>query len=409
MVYVAAITGQYCFKSNIGLCYEVLNKTTCQSVCWTPNDSMGSEIVRPESNDAAPTSTEVEFALVLSRMIDSVNNDPEHLRATVYELARHKLKEQFGSDQSVDMGQLTKSLEVAIHGVESFVKKEDESVPALPKPGSVQQRRISAPTRDSSVQPAASVIDVGPERKASRFSVAARLVAVIAIGLGVAFAVKQRSVIDAFQRQVGRIAATTSTPASEPQSSQTAQARTEPAAVQPSPLTPTAYGIYAVSEEKLYELELLPGRTPDLRVTVSPAILTPSKTILPDGHVKFVVYRRDSATNAADHAEIRVVARVAQEMNFDKSGKPALSKINDTWVIRNISIPFRTAPKRDNPDMYEVQSENPETALTPGRYALVIKGQAYDFSVAGEVTDRKQCLERLAATNGQFYSECQKP
>ena len=96
-------------------------------------------------------------------------------------------------------------------------------------------------------------------------------------------------------------------------------------------------------------------------------------------------------------------------MNFDKSGKPLSSKIDDTWVIRNIAIPFRTAPKKDDPDMYEVQSESPENALAPGRYALVLKGQAYDFSVAGDVTDPKQCLERLAATNGQFYSECQKP
>jgi hypothetical protein len=375
---------------------------------------MGSEILRPESKDAAQTSTEVEFALVLSRMIDSVKNDPEHLRSTVYELARHKLKEQFGAEKSADFRQLSKALEVAIQGVEIFVKKDEQSVPALPKPGAAQQQRmLAAPNRDSSGRPAVSVIDVGPERKSSKFSVAVRFVAVIAIVLVVAFAVKQRGiVVEAFQRQVGWITATIPRPVFVPQASQTPQARTDPddrVPVQPLPLTPTAYGIYAVSEEKLYELELLPGRAPDLRVTVSPAILTPSKTILPDGHLKFIVYRRDSATNAADHAEIRVVAKVAQEMNFDKSGKPALSKIDDTWVIRNISIPFRTAPKRDNPDMYEVQSENPEAALTPGRYALVIKSQAYDFSVAGEITDRKQCLDRLAATNGQFYSECQKP
>jgi hypothetical protein len=75
-------------------------------------------------------------------------------------------------------------------------------------------------------------------------------------------------------------------------------------------------------------------------------------------------------------------------------------------VIRNISISYRTAPKKGEPDMYEVQSENPETALAPGRYALVLKGQAYDFSIAGTITDPKHCLERLAATNGQFYSEC---
>jgi hypothetical protein len=77
--------------------------------------------------------------------------------------------------------------------------------------------------------------------------------------------------------------------------------------------------------------------------------------------------------------------------------------------MRNISTPLRTAPKRDNPDMYEVLSETPDTALAPGRYALVLKGQAYDFNVAGSITDPNQCLERMAATNGQFYSECQKP
>jgi hypothetical protein len=56
--------------------------------------------------------------------------------------------------------------------------------------------------------------------------------------------------------------------------------------------------------------------------------------------------------------------------------------------------------------MYEVQSENPETPLAPGRYALVLKGYAYDFTIAGPVTDARQCLERLVATNGQFYSQC---
>ena len=86
---------------------------------------MGSEILRAEHETAPALSAEVEFALVLSRMIDSVKSDPEHLRATVYELARHKLKEQFGSDKNTDMRQLSKSLEVAIRGVETFVSKND--------------------------------------------------------------------------------------------------------------------------------------------------------------------------------------------------------------------------------------------------------------------------------------------
>jgi len=163
--------------------------------------------------------------------------------------------------------------------------------------------------------------------------------------------------------------------------------------------------MYAISAEKLYELELLPGRAPDPRVAISAAILTSSRTTLPDGHLKFVVFRRDSSTSAADRADVRVVAKIARETSFE-GGKPVAAKADDSWVIRNISIPYRVAPKKDEPDMYEVLSENPEAVLAPGRYVLVLKGQAYDFTVAGAITDPKQCLERLAASNGQFYSEC---
>ena len=87
---------------------------------------MAPEIVRPDGGDAAPDpSREVEFALMLSRVIDSVEKNPEFLRATVYELARHKLKEEFTSESFGDIRNLSKSLETAIAGVEAFSKKKD--------------------------------------------------------------------------------------------------------------------------------------------------------------------------------------------------------------------------------------------------------------------------------------------
>jgi hypothetical protein len=384
---------------------------------------MGSEILRAEHETAPSLSAEVEFALVLSRMIDSVKSDPEHLRATVYELARHKLKEQFGSDKNTDMRQLSKSLEVAIQGVETFVSKNDRMDAWLGKPA------LAPPTPDtlavaSALQgggsfPAEPVIEAVSRPtyysaiplRASRFTGHWRFALVIALAFAVVFAVKQRLIeVDTLRKGVGQLVGPPS--AAPPKPAQVASFHDRAGAVfEPpaaDPLTPTTYGIYAVSGDKLFELDLLPGRAPDIRVAISAAIVRPSRTTLPDGHVKFIVYRRDSATYAADRAEIRVIAKVGQEMNFDKSGKPVMSKIDDTWVMRNISTPLRTAPKRDNPDMYEVLSENAETALAPGRYGLVLKGQAYDFSVAGQITDPKQCLERMAATNGQFYSECQK-
>lgn len=354
---------------------------------------------------------EVEFALVLSRMIDSVQNDPEHLRATIYELARVKMKEQSASQSHADRRQLSKALETAIHCVETFVKKNETS--ALPRPERAgQSRALAAPARAETIRSEPPYIEVGGshwsvKRRTFKLTTPWRFGIVLAIALTVALAVTQR---EKLRNNAGSVMAMVASTAPKPAqiAPRASVANTAPVEER-SPTTPTTYGIYAVSGDELYELEMLPRRAPDIRIAVSPAIQTPSRTVLPNGHLKFVVYRRDSATSAADRAEVRVIAKITREMSFDPVGKPVLNKIDDTWVIRNISIPFRVAPKRDNPDMYEVLGETPESTLTPGRYALVLKGQAYDFSVAGPISDPRQCLERMAATNGQFYSGCQKP
>ena len=75
--------------------------------------------------------------------------------------------------------------------------------------------------------------------------------------------------------------------------------------------------------------------------------------------------------------------------------------------MRNISFPFRVAPVASNSEMLALEPES-EPALPAGRYGLVINGIAYDFAVAGDVTDPAQCLERVAAANGTFYSPCRK-
>ena len=73
--------------------------------------------------------------------------------------------------------------------------------------------------------------------------------------------------------------------------------------------------------------------------------------MLPDPHVKFIVFRRDSATSALDRAEVRVIAKISQAMTFDKAGKPVVTKAEDSnWVIRNISYPYLTAPLKGQRD-----------------------------------------------------------
>jgi hypothetical protein len=65
-----------------------------------------------DTDKAHSNSPEVEFALVLSRMIDDVNGDPEHLRQAIYDLARYKLQEQFTYDDAVNIKQAQAALEL---------------------------------------------------------------------------------------------------------------------------------------------------------------------------------------------------------------------------------------------------------------------------------------------------------
>jgi hypothetical protein len=172
---------------------------------------------------------------------------------------------------------------------------------------------------------------------------------------------------------------------------------------------PTVYGIYAASKGQLYELQALPGRVPDQRVFMSTAIKTPSHTILPDGQIAFIVYRRDIATSAPDRVQVRVIAKVMRGMTFDAAGKANTLPLEDQWTIRGTSYDLRVAPVNENTEMLMIRPENSGFVFHAGRYGLVVKGQAYDFTVAGPITEAAHCLERIEAANGAFYSECRNP
>ena len=174
---------------------------------------------------------------------------------------------------------------------------------------------------------------------------------------------------------------------------------------QPSWPLPSAFGVYAVNGRQLIELEPLVGRVPDKVFMTSP-ISTPSRIRLADGRIGFIVFRRDVANSPPDRIAVRVVAKIKQSLKFARTGKAETARLDDVWTVRNISYDFRVAPIRENPEMLLLRPENPEFKFAPGRYALVVKGQAYDFTVAGEITEPAQCLERTEAANGTFYSEC---
>ena len=142
---------------------------------------------------------------------------------------------------------------------------------------------------------------------------------------------------------------------------------------------------------------------------MSTPVKTPSRAILPDGQMVFIVFRRDVANSALERVNVRVIAKVRHAMTFNTAGQVNLAKVDDVWTIRNVSYNFRVAPLGNSNEMLLVRSENSDFVFPAGRYALVFKDLAYDFTVDGPITDPTQCLERVEAANGAFYSECRRP
>jgi hypothetical protein len=121
----------------------------------------------------------------------------------------------------------------------------------------------------------------------------------------------------------------------------------------------------------------------------------------------FIVFRRDIAASAPDRVAVRIIAKIARTMTFNPTA--TITPVDDEWAIRSTSHGLRVEPVKENPEMLILRPEDPNFVFPPGRYALALKGQAFDFTVAGVITEAANCLERTEAANGTFYSECQNP
>lgn len=371
---------------------------------------MGSRDLSTTGEDGAePASAEVQFALVITRMLDTVQNHPEHMRQVVYDLARYKLDEQFTHTDAQDIRRSKQALETAIRGVEEFARQL-VSIPSVPQLTGLDPAAARHPAVREPPPAAHTTIEIDratPRIRPSFWSISRRAAMLLLLaGVG-ALAMQQRehlaSLASYFSRQGGPAVAMSPAPVA------LATAQPAPTTAKRSPLRPTDYGVYAVVDnQSLAELTLLPGRPPDVRIAISAAFKAPDQVGLSNGHPKFIVFRRDSLNNGLERAEVRVVARIAHEFSSEATGKK-LGDSNDAWVIRNFSYPFRVSPLPDSPEMYELHSEDPALELPSGRYVLILKNQAYYFRVDGVIVDPRQCIERVVATNGTFYSACKKP
>ena len=118
----------------------------------------------------AARSPEVDFAVVLSRVIESIEDDPAQLRNTIYELARIKLRrEAWQREPSLKLWEarhLTLALESAIERVETIYSKHDElkalrSLDRLIESSEIGPRKVMTEPREPLL-----IIDQTPARTA---------------------------------------------------------------------------------------------------------------------------------------------------------------------------------------------------------------------------------------------------
>src|SRR5882724_9571364 len=331
----------------------------------------------------SPHAQEVEYALILSRMITTVREDASQLRRTVYEFARARLKIEMSSADEAERDRLAEALETAIHGVENFSLRHDEEerlqppvayaqiAPAAPQPPSTSVVAIhqvtSPPTGFAKYGPASEAAywrsDASPLLLEARRRVLLSRMTRFCIGMVlfaavVGLAIYKPNASFSLSRTEPLPAAL---PVAKPDPARQAALEPKTAAAAsavslPFPL-PSDYGVYAVNNTALSELSLLPEQVPDKRIAMSTPINQPSRTTLPDGKAKFVVFRRDLAGNAPERIDVRVVARVVRALTFDAKGKASFAPVSDAWYIRNASYEFRVRPIAGNPEMLLIQAD----------------------------------------------------
>jgi hypothetical protein len=405
-----------------------------------------------------------EYISMILRAIEQTQNDPAQLRSLVYDVARLSLGKhvltnyrQLGSD---GLQQHVKDLETAIEQVEQQAQKTeapadsadplllDRSVGPAPKHTALVVRdafgdslfdeawskKTDLVVRQASAEvyrDDAGPIQIlrpteiwqpafgrGPKPKHSRadflWGIQLASAALIGVGIYVVMLMRSNPFIPGLNYSVAApvtqgVAVASLTPTVSGLRPAVAPATTASTGGASQSLgfpLPSVYGVYAVSQGKLYELDQLAMRVPDPRVRISAMIADPSHVTVPDGKLSFVIFRRDLAASAPVDVFVRVIAQVQLEMKFNGGGPPTTTKVAGEWAVRSKSYEFRVAPLADKPEMIVLRAPDSDFTLPAGRYALVLGGQGYDFVVAGQVTDLAHCLESSNVIGGMVYSEC---
>lgn len=144
---------------------------------------------------------------------------------------------------------------------------------------------------------------------------------------------------------------------------------------------PVAYGVYAVVDGQLIELEPLPIKVIGHGTATSGVILTASKAKLPNGRIQFVIFKRELVNNAPEKVVVQAVEPVTPAQSLGEG--ETVGNPNSSWVLGNALYQMKVAPIEGRSAMIVVRPAGSKFSFPAGRYVLVLNRVAYDFSVAG--------------------------
>ena len=105
---------------------------------------------------------------------------------------------------------------------------------------------------------------------------------------------------------------------------------------------PVAYGVYAVADGRLTELEPLSIKVIGHGIAPTGVISTASKAKLPNGRIQFVIFRRELVNNAPEKVVVQAVTPVTPAQSSGEG--ETLGNLRGSWAIGNTSYEMKVAP-----------------------------------------------------------------
>jgi hypothetical protein len=312
------------------------------------------------------------YSILTSLIVASAANNPE-ARRRVYELARYELRRRLNS-RAKEFGQFDeaehlRAFEKAIERIEVDLRgnpaERQQYGPNLVTAVVDSYVEIIPPAGHGPVPPQSqgAFSPARPSPKAS-FAIWSVLPLVGAALLGVAtYVAVERGVREQLLQSDQNI----------PDKSTSPQSVALP--------LPVAYGVYAVADGRLTELESLSIKVIGHGIPPTGVISTASKTKLPNGRIQFVIFRRELVNNAPEKVVVQAVAPVTPAQS--SGDRETLGNLNGSWAIGDTSYQMKVAPIRGRSGMIVIRPADSKFSFPTGRYVLVLSRLAYDFSVAG--------------------------